>query len=70
MTAKPVAALEAAKTKLRELTHSLAGIEGIGTDGRNLRIYVSDEKSSSLIPKHVDGYPVVVLPEPDLRAQT
>ena len=61
--------LLAAKRKLREQTRTWSGIEGCGTDGSNLRIYVSDETVKPRIPQQVDGFSVLIVPSGQIQAQ-
>jgi hypothetical protein len=58
-----------AKRKLREQTREIEGVEGCGTDGKALRIYVSDEKIVPRLPRLVDGFAVNVIPSGRIRAQ-
>jgi len=61
--------LLAAKRKLSGQVRGLAGIEGCGTDGQNLRVYVSDFSVTAQLPREVDGISVTIVPSGHIHAQ-
>jgi len=61
--------LLAAKRKLSGQVRGLPGIEGCGTDGRNLRVYVSDSAVALQLPHEVDGISVIIVPSGHIHAQ-
>jgi len=60
--------LLAAKKKLLAQTIQWDGVEGCGTDGERLRLYLSNESIRGRIPKQVDGFEVVIVPSGTIHA--